>query len=76
MNPTSIPIPIPLSPCQNCHFIKAQTQNIGKALQAVQKNQITNKVDGSDEENNAIDNFLFALKAPETKRQHPRRLKV
>ena len=67
----------PLSPCQNCHFIKAQThKNIGKALQAVQKNQITNKVDGSDEENNAIDNFLFALKAPETKRQYPRRLKV
>jgi hypothetical protein len=28
------------------------------------------------EENNAIDNFLYALKAPETRRQYPRRLKV
>ena len=28
------------------------------------------------EDNNAIDNFLYALKAPETKRQYPRRLKV
>jgi hypothetical protein len=41
-----------------------------------QKNQINNHFDHFDEENNAIDNFLYALKAPETKRQYPRRLKV
>jgi hypothetical protein len=58
-----------LSPCQKCHFINAQTNNtIEKAVQSEQKNQIISKFDHLDEENNAIDNFLYALKAPETKR--------
>ena len=42
-------------------------------MQQEQKNQILIPF---AEENNAIDNFLYALKAPETKRQYPRRLKV
>jgi hypothetical protein len=45
-------------------------------VQQEQINQITNQLDHFDQENNAIDNFLYALKAPETKRQYPRRLKV
>ncbi len=58
-------------------FIKAQTNNnIVKAVQQEQINQITSQLDHFEQENNAIDNFLYALKAPETKRQYPRRLKV
>jgi hypothetical protein len=45
-------------------------------VQQEQKNRITSQLDHLSEENNAIDNFLYALKAPETKRQYPRRLKV
>ena len=45
-------------------------------MQQEQIYQITNQLDHFDQENNAIDNFLYALKAPETKRQYPRRLKV
>jgi hypothetical protein len=76
-NKVSITIHKPLSPCQKCRFIKAQTNNnIVKAVQQEQINQITSQLDHFDQENNAIDNFLYALKAPETKRQYPRRLKV
>jgi hypothetical protein len=45
-------------------------------VQQEQKNNTNSKFDYLGEENNAIDNFLYALKAPETKRQYPRRLKV
>ena len=45
-------------------------------MQQEQINQITSQLVHFDQENNAIDNFLYALKAPETKRQYPRRLKV
>ncbi|MDW3627048.1 MAG: hypothetical protein QOK72_10425 [Nitrososphaeraceae archaeon] len=59
----------PLSQCKKCHFIKAQiNDNIEKAVQ--QRKKSNNKsFNLFDEENNAIDNFLYALKAPETKRQ-------
>ena len=64
----------PLSPSQNCHFIKPQNNtSIEKSVQQEQENKMLSH---SGEENNAIDNFLYALKAPETKRQYPRRLKV
>ncbi len=45
-------------------------------MQQEQKNQITSQLDHFDQEKNAIENFLYPLKAPETKRQYPRRLKV
>ena len=44
-------------------------------MQQEQKNQKISQFDHF-EENSPIDNFLYALKAPETKRQYPRRLKV
>lgn len=73
----SITIHKPLSPCQKCHFIKAQTNNkIEQSVQQEQQNKISSQFDYKSEENNSIDNFLYALKAPETKRQYPRRLKV
>ena len=76
-NIVSITLHKPLSPCQKCLFIKAHTNNIiRKAVE--QKSQIkpNNELNKFDVENNAIDKFLYALKAPETKRQYPRRLKV
>jgi hypothetical protein len=77
LNPSISKVQIPLSPCQKCHFIKAQTNNnIVKAVQQDQINQITSQLDHVDQENNAIHNLLYALKVPETKRQYPRRLKV
>lgn len=73
----SITIHKPLSPCQKCHFIKAQTNNtIVKAVQQESKIRSNDEYNQFDEDNNAIHNFLYALKAPETKRQYPRRLKV
>jgi hypothetical protein len=48
----------PLSPGQKCHFIKAQTNNnIVKAVQQEQINQITSQLDHFAQGNNAIDNF-------------------
>jgi hypothetical protein len=45
-------------------------------VQQETKIRSNNEFNPDHEENNAIDNFLYALKAPETKRQYPRRLKV
>jgi hypothetical protein len=57
----------PPSPCQKCHFIKAHTNNnIVILVQQEQKNQTDSQFD-HNVENNAIGNFLYALKAPETK---------
>jgi hypothetical protein len=71
-NIVSKTIHTPLSPCQKCYFIKAQiNDNIEKAVQQEKKNHIISSFNLFDEENNVRENFLYALKAPETKRQYP-----
>jgi hypothetical protein len=40
-------------------------------VQQEAKNRSKDEFNQIDEETNAIDNFLYALKVPETKRQYP-----
>ena len=66
MNPSSGKVQIPPSPCQSCPFIYAQLHYIYRALSILEHELETY---------DPMEVFTYALKAPESRRQYPRRFK-